>query len=247
MNVGRRGRIAALVVSLALVAGACGSGDEAESATDDDAAAVPTQEAVVEVTPTPLVLPTSVPEAVEPTATPIPEPTATPLPEPTATTTPTPQRALLVGCFIDPSEPIAVGDPVRVSAVADPADTPVTYMIDFGDGSVIESQVSDWVYTAPGNYDVVVRYTHADGSGEALCGTAVVGRAFGDGPVLVDPAVEQYIGLTVTEAGELAVRNGFVFRIASDDGEIFPGTADFRPDRLNFDIVDGIVIGALVN
>ncbi|MDF1737825.1 MAG: hypothetical protein P1U86_01600 [Verrucomicrobiales bacterium] len=65
-----------------------------------------------------------------------------------------------------------------------------------------------------------------------------------DGPVEVPPAPSlegkdsDFVGLTV-EAGEaLAKKRGLSHRIVARDGEHFPATTDYRPDRLSFSVVN---------
>lgn len=54
--------------------------------------------------------------------------------------------------------------------------------------------------------------------------------------------LQQYLGLTLEEATELATQNGLTVRLTSIDGEPQPVTLDRRPDRLNFEIVDDRVV-----
>ena len=56
-----------------------------------------------------------------------------------------------------------------------------------------------------------------------------------------DPTAD-YIGLTEIEAAQLADSRGVAFRVSSIDGEPLALTLDFAVDRVNADLVDGIVI-----
>ncbi len=51
-----------------------------------------------------------------------------------------------------------------------------------------------------------------------------------------------YIGLTTEAAAEQAGEAGLSHRIIEIDGEPRPMTMDYRPDRLNFKIENGVVI-----
>lgn len=57
------------------------------------------------------------------------------------------------------------------------------------------------------------------------------------------PAPE-YMGLTEDQAVDLAAEQGLELREAGRDGECFPMTMDIRPDRINVEYIDGIVVGA---
>lgn len=54
------------------------------------------------------------------------------------------------------------------------------------------------------------------------------------------------VGLTETEATRQITENGLTFRIASRDGESFPMTKDYSPSRINLEITNGVVTGALI-
>jgi hypothetical protein len=57
-------------------------------------------------------------------------------------------------------------------------------------------------------------------------------------------ATNPYVGLTIEEAGALADANGRFWRVAVLDGVTQPARLIFLPDRLNFNVVDSIVIAA---
>ncbi len=52
-----------------------------------------------------------------------------------------------------------------------------------------------------------------------------------------------FSGLTEAEAVELAESNGLPWRVVRVDEEIFAVTFDLRPNRLNFELDDGLVTG----
>ena len=54
--------------------------------------------------------------------------------------------------------------------------------------------------------------------------------------------LQQYLGLALEEATELATQNGLTVRLTSIDGEPQPVTLVPDPERLNFEIVDGLVV-----
>lgn len=60
--------------------------------------------------------------------------------------------------------------------------------------------------------------------------------------MIIDKSV--YIGLAYKEAIKLAVKNGVKHRLACKDGESYMLTQELKPDRINFTIVDGVVISA---
>lgn len=54
----------------------------------------------------------------------------------------------------------------------------------------------------------------------------------------------QVVGMTKQAAIDYLEAAGITVRIASEDGEGFALTEDYRDDRVNFDILVGIVVGA---
>jgi hypothetical protein len=58
-----------------------------------------------------------------------------------------------------------------------------------------------------------------------------------------EPA-DGYVGLDETGAQELAASEGLTVRVVGVDGECLPMTMDLRDDRVNLDIVDGVVVTA---
>jgi len=58
-----------------------------------------------------------------------------------------------------------------------------------------------------------------------------------------DSPIADYIGLTEAQAAEQAESRGVDFRVQSIDGEAQMLTMDFIEDRVNVDLVDGIVVG----
>lgn len=53
--------------------------------------------------------------------------------------------------------------------------------------------------------------------------------------------VESFVGLSLEEAQILAEKKGLKHRVISVDGEPRPVTADFLPDRVNFEVEKGKV------
>lgn len=66
-----------------------------------------------------------------------------------------------------------------------------------------------------------------------------------DAPVSTE-VVERVIGLDEQAATDTATELGFEVRVVERDGESFPVTADYRVDRVNLVITDGVVTGASV-
>ena len=54
----------------------------------------------------------------------------------------------------------------------------------------------------------------------------------------------EYEGKTLEEARQYAIDGGFTTRITEEDGKAFMLTMDFRTDRINFRVRDGIIIDA---
>ncbi len=55
--------------------------------------------------------------------------------------------------------------------------------------------------------------------------------------------VADYIGLDLDAAGALADRDARPWRVVREDGEALAVTQDFNPDRVNFEVEAGIVVG----
>jgi hypothetical protein len=54
----------------------------------------------------------------------------------------------------------------------------------------------------------------------------------------------QVVGMTKQAAIEYLEKSSLTVRIASEDGESFALTEDYRDDRVNLDVLVGIVVGA---
>jgi hypothetical protein len=59
-----------------------------------------------------------------------------------------------------------------------------------------------------------------------------------------DAAAKAYVGLAKKDAIAKAKADGRVWRITREDGENFPTTMDYDPERLNFEIDNGTVTKA---
>lgn len=57
----------------------------------------------------------------------------------------------------------------------------------------------------------------------------------------VIPAPDSFVGLKLEEAEALAKEADLPFRVIKRDGEEFPITRDYRPERLNFTVEKGVV------
>lgn len=55
-------------------------------------------------------------------------------------------------------------------------------------------------------------------------------------------SVSEYVGKTLQEAIKYANDGGFTTRITEENGKAYMVTADFKTNRLNFRVKDGIVI-----
>lgn len=100
-----------------------------------------------------------------------------------------------------------------------------------------------------GQFEVTV--TGPDGAGGAF---TVIAVEAGEPPMVGDPATDPAIadaadavvGLSEAEATSAIEAAGGTVRIVSRDGEDFPVTMDYRFDRVNLRIVDGVVTEATI-
>ena len=53
-------------------------------------------------------------------------------------------------------------------------------------------------------------------------------------------------GLSEADATAAAAQKGFTVRIIARDGEWYPVTKDYRLDRINFVVVNGVVVDATI-
>lgn len=149
-----------------------------------------------------------------------------------------------IACTISPQRTVRPGERITFTAVQSPANASVNYTFDHGDGTLDHTSVSKAFYEAPGVYQVKLRWSHAGTSGTILCGSVTV-----DGFVPTTPPVfnaNDYIGKSRTQAEAAATQKGFVSRVIRIDTETFPGTYDYRTDRVNLSIDYGVVTGATV-
>jgi hypothetical protein len=56
----------------------------------------------------------------------------------------------------------------------------------------------------------------------------------------------EYVGLSLDDATERAEGQGFSVRVVGEDGECFAITMDLRDDRVNLELVDGVVVAAAI-
>jgi hypothetical protein len=57
----------------------------------------------------------------------------------------------------------------------------------------------------------------------------------------IDPATLKIVGLTVDEATTVLDQQALTIRVVRDDGADLPATADFRPDRVNVAVENGVI------
>ena len=167
------------------------------------------------------------PTAIVPTATSVPVLAATPPPI---------IEAPVVSCSVSPQGEIRVGDVVQFTASTNRADLlAINFVFDHGDGTTAVGPVSTVRYSSAGYYRVRLTWSDIGGSGTVDCANVVVGPVFNAG---------DYVGKSRAVAEQLAVQNGYTVRITRVDSESYPGTADFRLDRLNLEIDAGVVTSA---
>lgn len=152
----------------------------------------------------------------------------------TPTPTPTPPT-VQIGCTISPSRTVKVNETLVFEAFQDPQNVPVAYVFDHGDGTLDPTNKSHAYYAAPGFYEVRLQWAHSGTSGTTFCGTVTVEPAFNSA---------DYVGRSQASATTLATSLGLVVRVTRIDDEYFPGTDDYRLDRVNFEIDNGVVTKA---
>ena len=54
------------------------------------------------------------------------------------------------------------------------------------------------------------------------------------------------VGLTKEEAEAAAADAGYTVRVTIEDGQMFPMTMDYRTDRINIEVENGVVTRAFV-
>ncbi len=215
------------------------------------ATAEPTNTPTATPTPTETPAPTATPRPAAPTPDRDPGPTATATPEPTITPTPTPEgtptptptptpggpEGIAVSCTTNPaSKTMRVEDTITFQAVQEPISPVLSFTFNHGDGTINIGPSSIVRYAAPGNYVVTMAWSRGEDTGTVSCGvievTGVGGGAFQPG---------DYVGLSEADGRALAGSRVLEVRITRRDDEQFPGTADFRRDRINFELDNGIV------
>ncbi len=155
-------------------------------------------------------------------------------PTPTPTPTPTP-AALQIGCSISPQRTVKVNEALTFTAFQNPSYASVTFVFDHGDGTLDQRAVSNAYYAAPGFYEVRLRWSSGGQSGTTFCGTVTVEPNF---------VASDYLGRTQASAQSLAISRGLTTRVVRIDDQSFPGTTDYRLDRVNFEIDNNVVTKA---
>ena len=78
-------------------------------------------------------------------------------------------------------------------------------------------------------------------------GNDASGRDHGDDTTATSPGPgkeSDYLGLTKAQAMQKAKAQGRPARVTREDDEMFPGTLDYNPDRVNLELDDGKVTKA---
>lgn len=83
----------------------------------------------------------------------------------------------------------------------------------------------------------------ADGTGTTADSTGSTVGGNEEDPVGSDTPAG-YVGLGFEDAIDRAESESREWRLASQDGEHFMLTMDYRPERINFDVEDGVVTNA---
>jgi hypothetical protein len=129
-----------------------------------------------------------------------------------------------------------VEETITFQAVQDPISPMLAFTFNHGDGTLNLGQSSIVRFAAPGNYVVTLAWSLGEDSGTVPCGVIEV---TGVGAGAFQPG--DYVGLSEAEARAVAGSRALVVRITRRDDEQFGGTADFRQDRINFEIDNGNV------
>jgi hypothetical protein len=131
---------------------------------------------------------------------------------------------------------LQVGETTTLSASSTPEGLDVSYTFFHGDGFSETANPSFATYAGPGSYTVTLEATYLGSTIEIVCGTVTV-----DSPVQQICTSDGYNGLTEAAAGALATSRGCAWRVVVRDGNPLQVTTDFRQDRVNFDVDNGIV------
>lgn len=218
---------------------------------DDDAiplipTAGPTLSAgTVTPAPIPTAAPTSTPAAPTPTPRPRPIPTATPAPPSQPVNQP---QRVEVGCTISDHGPIQVGQTITLRATQSPANVPLGYRFDHGDGTVDPQAVSQAVYHSPGRYAVTLHWRINGTQGQIPCGTVTVVAASAPAPQTQPGfSAAHYIGLAEFGAVDRAAGQGFTMvRVLRRDQVVYPAGGAYNSTRLNLETDNGLVTRAYV-
>ena len=153
-----------------------------------------------------------------------------PAPGPTASGT---LPNVAVRCVISPRT-VQVGQVTTLSAFQDPPDAPVAYEFDHRDGTSNPGAISNKAYSAPGTYNVQLRWNYAGSVGQSSCGTVTVLAS-------TTISASDVVGRTTAEAQAIADGAGIQVRVVRIDDQQFSVTQDFIPSRLNLEIDNGVV------
>ena len=147
---------------------------------------------------------------------------------PVGTPSPTPTPVVAqIGCSVAPGRTVQVNETLTFTAFQSPANVPVSYVFDHGDGTLDATSESHAYSAAPGFYDVRLNWAHGNQSGTTFCGTVTVEPNFSAG---------DYLGRTPESAEARAANRGLTTRIVRIDDQVFPGTSDYRLDRLKVEV-----------
>ena len=193
-------------------------------------------------------------------------PQPAPTPPPTTSQTPTVQASV-------PSELLPDEDWLLVDATVTPNPASYRVTLTFSDGQVAGkgpvNQYSGQVSLGPGTIQTAgLASTKMAGPPERMAAEQAYLQALqtatiwevGDemltlsdatGPLLVYAAPDSaaafaasLVGLSAKQAKAQIVDEGYEVRVVSVDGDTRPATMDYRPDRINLTIVDGVVTKA---
>lgn len=111
---------------------------------------------------------------------------------------------------------------------------------DHGDGTIDPRRTSSAYYDQIGAYNVSMNWELGDLSGSVDCGTVNV--LPDDSPAGFDPA--DYVGLSLGAAQVEGSLNNLVVRVVRVDEIVYAVTLDYRLDRVNVELDNGIVTKA---
>jgi hypothetical protein len=136
----------------------------------------------------------------------------------------------------------SVKDPTSWTATISPADAGL-----FIPGTDVDGLVTNPAVELTRIGDVTVTLTNSTGRTLQFVLTVISPTSeFESISRLASQFTANLVGLTESDATAQIEEAGLTFRVVSRDGVGLPATKDYSPRRINLEIVDGLVVGALI-